>query len=122
MEIRAFTPIVFTKDDSGVISQMEALGFEKKHVKDGTENTDVVSTIMKDKNDHSLCLVQSAGFPQTFTGIRIMVDNFEEALEEFTKLGYTNIQERKGEQTGFSVATLLRSPEGLFVSVAEHFK
>lgn len=120
MEIRAVSPIVFTKDDSGIISQLEAIGFQKRHVKDGTDTTGVVSTILKDGVGHTICTVRAPGFPQTFTGIRIMVDDFDEAIAEFTKLGYVNVQAKGSADTGTSVATLLRSPEGLFISVAQH--
>lgn len=122
MEIRAFTPIIFTNDDAAIIAQFEAMGFEKRHTKDMAETNSVVSTVMKDGNGHTVCTVKGAGFPQTFTGIRVMVDDYDKAIEEFTKMGYVNIQGKGKSDTGTSVATLLRSPEGLFVSVAQHLR
>lgn len=121
MIIKTCTPIVFTNDASGLNAQFNALGFEVKHVKDGSNTTTAVSTVLADAAGHVINTVQAPGFPQTFAGISMMVDNFAEAVEEFTKLGYTNIQPA-GSDTGSSIATVLRSPEGLFISVAQHTK
>lgn len=122
MEIRAFRPIVFTKDASGVISQLNKLGFEGKHEKNMSESHGVVSTVLKDGAGHTVVTVQGEGFPQTFAGISIMVGDFESAMKEFAEMGYVNIQAKGSADTGSSVATLLRSPEGLFISVAQHFR
>lgn len=70
----------------------------------------------------SVATVQSAKFPQTFTGINIMVDDFDNAMKEFAEMGYVNIRAEGGADTGSSVATLLRSPEGVFISVSQHIK
>lgn len=121
MKIKKFVPVVFTNDASGLVAQFEALGFEKKHVKDGSDTTTAISYVMQDAEGHGFHAVQAPGFPQTFAGISLMVDDFNEAVEEFTKLGYTNIQKGSSD-TGSSVATVLRSPEGLFVSVSQHNK
>lgn len=121
MKIRYTSPIVFTNDASNIIAQMEAVGFHKTHVKDEIADTGVISTSMKNDMDQPLVVVQAPGFPATFSGIRLNVENFAEALEEFTKMGYTNLQAGSTD-TGSSYATLLRSPEGVFVSLAEHLK
>lgn len=122
MEIRAFRPIVFTKDASGIISQLNKLGFAGKHEKDMSGTHGVVSDVLKDAAGHSVVTVQGAGFPQTFAGISIMVSDFDNAMKEFAEMGYVNIRAEGAADTGSSVATLLRSPEGLFVSVAQHIK
>lgn len=122
MEIRAFRPIVFTSDASGIIAQFEKLGFVRKHEKDMSETNGVVSGVMKDAAGHTLATVQGPKFAQTFAGINIMVDDFDNAMKEFAEMGYVNIRTEGGADTGSSVATLLRSPEGLFVSVSQHIK
>lgn len=122
MEIRAFRPIVFTNDSSNIISQFNKLGFESKHVKDLSAEHGVVTDVLKDAAGHSVITVQGAGFPQTFTGIALGVDDFDAAMKEFAEMGYVNIRAEGAADTGSSVVTLLRSPEGLFVSVAQHIK
>lgn len=119
MEIRYTSPIVFTSDATKIIKQMEVLGFHTTHAKEDAGGTNVTLTIMKDDNDHPMMVVENERFTTPFSGIRINVDNFKEALEKFTAMGYMNLQ-AGATDTGTSYATLLRSPEGIFVSLAEH--
>lgn len=126
MEVRYFSPIVFTNDASGIILGMEKIGFVKTHVKEDIAGTGVVSITMKDAKGNPFAIVQGPRFPQTFSGLRINVDDFDEALASFMEVGFTNINaESNGSSftnTGSSKAALIRSPEGVFVSLAEHLK
>ena len=119
MEITYTSPIVFTSDSSKIISQMEAIGFKVTHKKENAGGTGVVFISMKDSNNHPMMIAENARFTTPFSGIRINVDNFDEALKELTALGYMNLQQGATD-TGTSHATLLRSPEGIFVSIGEH--
>lgn len=119
MKIRSTSPVVFTNDSSNFIAQMEALGFHVNHEKNKANGTNVIAKTLKDDNDHSVAVVEGDVFTPSFAGIRINVDNFDEALKEFTEMGYTNARENYAD-TGTSHVTLLRSPEGIFVSISEH--
>ncbi len=121
MEIRYTSPSVFTNDGAKFIAQMEAIGFHVVHQKKDAGGTNVTLTIMKDDNDHPITITENERFTTPFSGVRMNVDNLAEALEEFKALGYVNLQPNVTD-TGSSYATLLRSPEGIFVSVAEHVK
>lgn len=121
MEIRYTSPVVYTNDGSKIIAQMEAIGFHTAHVKENAGGTGVTMTTMKDDHDHPMTVVENARFSTPFSGIRINVDHFDEALEKFTAMGYMNLQSG-ATATGTSRATLLRSPEGIFVSLAEHIR
>lgn len=121
MEIRYSSPIVFTNDSSKIIAQMEAVGFRVTHKKEDAGGTAVTFISMKDKNGNPMMIAENARFTTPFSGIRINVDDFDEALAKFTSLGYMNLQ-AGATNTGSSRATLLRSPEGIFVSIGEHTK
>ena len=119
MEIRYTSPIVFTSDSSKIISQMETIGFKVTHKKENAGGTNVTFISLKDDNDHPMMIAENTRFTTPFSGIRINVDNFNEALDKFKSLGYVNLQQGATD-TGTSHATLLRSPEGIFVSIGEH--
>ncbi|MBP9989315.1 MAG: hypothetical protein KBT46_07435 [Ruminococcus sp.] len=119
MKIRYSSPIVFTNDSSEIIAQMEAVGFKVTHKKENAGGTNVTFISMKDNNDHPMMIAENARFTTPFSGIRLNVDDFEEALAKFTAMGYINLQ-AGATDTGTSHATLLRSPEGIFVSIGEH--
>ena len=121
MEIRYTSPIVFTNDAAKIITQMEGIGFHTTHEKENAGGTEVNLITMKDADGHPMMVVENARFVTPFSGVRINVDNFAEALEKFTAMGYVNLQ-AGATATGTSYATLLRSPEGIFVSLAEHVK
>lgn len=121
MNIHYTSPIVFTSDSSKIIAQMEAIGFKVTHKKENAGGTNVAFISMKDANNHPMMIAENARFTTPFAGIRINVENFDEALKEFTALGYMNLQQGATD-TGTSRATLLRSPEGIFVSIGEHTK
>lgn len=121
MEIRYTSPIVFTSDSSKIVAQMEVIGFKVTHKKENAGGTGVTFISLKDNSDHPMMIAENERFTAPFSGVRINVDNFDEALEKFKALGYMNLQQGATD-TGTSRATLLRSPEGIFVSVGEHTK
>lgn len=121
MEIRFTSPVVYTNDSAKIIAQMEKLGFHVNHEKEITGDNDVTTTTMKDDAGHPMAVVENARFTTPFSGIRLIVDNLCEALDKLTAVGYMNLQ-AGSTNTGTSYATLLRSPEGIFVSITEHTK
>ena len=121
MEIRSTCPSVFTNDGAKFIAQMEALGFRVAHQKRNAGGTNVTLTIMKDDNDNSISITENERFSTPFSGIRMNVDYLPDALAEFKALGYVNLLPNVTD-TKTSYATLLRSPEGIFVAVVEHIK
>lgn len=74
---------------------------------------------MKYDNDYPMMITENKRFTTPFSGIRINVDNFNEALEKFTSLGYMNLQQGATDIGSFH-ATLLRSSQDIFVSIDKH--
>ena len=60
--------------------------------------------------------------PQDLTAIRMTVDNFDEAYEFLISRGFKNSQGDKITDTGTSKATLMISPSGFGISLAQHIK
>ncbi len=54
--------------------------------------------------------------------IRMNVDNLDEAYEMLKGKGFTNIQGEKITDTGSSRATMMVSPSGYSISIAQHIK
>lgn len=124
MEIKYCGPTIFTNDETKILEQFKTLGFELKHEKNNMNQTTALSNvfILENSAGNSISVIKSDRFNQTVSGIRMRVDNFEEALEHFTNLGYINLQKEGIANTGTSLVTLLRSPEGLMVSLTQHIK
>ena len=82
MKITSFNPLIVTKDAEAAIAVFEALGFEKRHTKEGISINDVTNVRMKDANGFHVDVTQGDG---EWTMIRMNVDNLEEAIEFLEK-------------------------------------
>ena len=121
MKITGFRPLIVTKNAAEIIALFEALGFERRHTKNGI-NDDVTAVAMKDENGFRVNVAQSGQIPQDLTAIAMNVDNFEEAYEFLTARGFKNAQGGKVTETGSSKATMMISPSGFGISLSEHIK
>ena len=121
MKITAFNPLICTKDAKAVTEIFEALGFEHAHKKTGI-NDDVTSFDMKHPGGFRVDVAQVDQMPQDMTAIRMNVRDFDEAYEFLTAHGFKNAQGDKVTDTGSSKATLMVSPSGFGISLAEHIR
>ena len=121
MKITAFNPLIVTKNAEETIRLFEALGFEKKHQKDGI-NGSVTSVSMKDANGFHVDVAKSDHVPQDISAIRMNVRDFDEAYEFLTARGFRNAQGSNVTDTGSSKATLMISPSGFAINLVEHIK
>ena len=122
MKITTFNPSIITKDAAPVIALFEALGFQQTHIK--AENVDVEfsSHRMKDANGNHVDVVEVPMIPQTYTAIRINVDNFEEAYDFFMSRGFRESKFLGPSTTASSKFAYLVSPTGVIIDVCEHIK
>ena len=67
-------------------------------------------------------VTQNEKVPQTITGIRMNVDNFDEAYEFLKSKGFVNTRGDKVTDTGSAKATMMASPSGFMISLIEHIK
>lgn len=120
MKFTSFNPMIITKDSEAAVALFEALGFERRHTKEGFLD-DVSAVRMKDSNGFHVDVVQ-APVPQGMTTIRMNVDDFDEAYELLTSHGFKRRSEGKPTETGSSKGCMLVSPSGFSISISKHYK
>lgn len=125
MKITSFDPMIITKDQESLVALFEALGFERRHQKSGINDTDINSIRMRYVNEDGKTFhvdIVSAPVPRDITSIRMNVDNFDEAFTMLKEKGLINTQGDKITETGTSKSTMMASPSGFTITVAEHIK
>lgn len=122
MKITGFCPLIVTKDADSAMKVFEALGFERRHTKKDVEGGSNTVYAMKDANGNRISIASSESIPQDLTAVNINVDNFDEAYDFLIAHGFVNPRGDKVTDTSSSRATLLFSPSGFAVNVAEHLK
>lgn len=122
MKISVFNPVIITKDVEPVIQLFEELGFQQTHNK--AENNDVEYSAhrMKDANGFHVDVVEVPVIPQTYTAIRINVDNYDEAYEFFISRGFRQAKGFAPSTTASSKYAYLVSPSGFIVDLIQHIK
>ena len=123
MKITSFNPHIATAHSDDIIKLFEDLGFEKSHEKEGIEieNSDNKVFRMKDANGYYLDIIQDGALPTDNAGIRINVDDFDEAYELLASRGFEKYKEGTID-TPSSRFALLRSPSGFVISLVQHIK
>ena len=122
MKITGFNPLILTPKADAAVELFESLGFERRHLKTGINDEDISNVSMKDANGFHLDIAKVEMMPQDMTVIRMMVDDFDEAYEFLTARGFKNAQGEKVTDTGSSRATLMLSPSGYAISLAQHIR
>ena len=125
MTITTFNPFIDTAHADEIIKLFEEMGFERRHKKAGIEIADRNDTVfrMKDANGFYLDILQSdAGRPRDAMGIRMNVDDFEEAISILRAHGFKNVYGDETVDTKTSKAAMMVSPSGFTISVIKHIK
>jgi len=125
MKITSFNPLIVTENAEAVIALFEALGFERRHMKTGINDKDISSVRMRYTGEDGKTFhvdVTSAPVPQDISTIRMNVDDFDEAYEILAAKGFKNAQGEKITDTGSSRSTMMVSPSGFSISIAQHIK
>ena len=122
MKITTFNPAIITKEAAPIIKLFEELGFQQTHNK--AENTDVDFSAhrMKNEGGFHVDVVEVPVIPQTYTCIRINVDNYEEAYEFFMSRGFRESRGFSPSTTKSSKYAYLVSPSGFIIDIIEHIK
>ena len=94
MKITSFNPLIVTKDAEATIALFEALGFERRHTKEGISINNTTDVRMKEANGFH---VDVSGGDGEWTMIRMNVDNLDEALAFLEARGFHH---REGEPRG----------------------
>jgi hypothetical protein len=124
MTITSFNPLIVTKNAEETIALFEALGFERRHMKTGINET-IASVRMRYTGEDGKVFhvdVASTPVPQDITTIRMNVRDFDEAYKMLEEKGFKNAQGGKITDTGTSKSTMMVSPSGFSISIAEHIR
>ncbi|MBR6874273.1 MAG: hypothetical protein IKN17_12285 [Ruminococcus sp.] len=122
MKITTFNPSIITNDAEPVIQLFKELGFEQTHNK--AENNDVEFSAhrMKNEGGFHVDVVEVPAVKQTYTAIRINVDNYEEAIEFFMSKGFREARGFAPSTTKSSKYAYLVSPTGVIYDICQHIK
>lgn len=122
MNITTFNPLIVTKDAASAVALFEALGFERRHSKEGIGINNVTDVRMKDANGFHVDVAQGSG---EWTMIRMNVDNLEEATELLKAHGFRMARHEAAKETidtGSSKFNIMVSPSGFIIEVSQHIK
>ena len=122
MKITTFNPLIITKDPASAIALFEALGFERRHTKEGIGINNVTDVRMKDANGFHVDISQGDG---EWTMIRMNVDNLDEAIEFLKAHGFRMARHEAAKETvdtGSSKFNIMVSPSGYIFAVSQHIK
>ena len=122
MKITGLSTLIVTKDFEKAIEAFEALGFEKIHTKTDIEGGANTNYNMKDANGNRINIARSETVPQDIVAVNINVDDFDAAYDLLIDNGFVNPRGDKVTDTSSSRATMLFSPSGYAVNIAEHIK
>ena len=123
MKITTFNPFISTSHADETIRLFEELGFERTHTKVGIEIAERDDTVirMKDANGFHLDILQPEGeLPRDLVGIRVNVDNFDEAYELLKERGFRNAHGDETVSTASSRAAMMISPSGFSICIVKH--
>ena len=122
MTITSFNPLIVTRDAESAIALFEALGFERRHTKEGIGENNVTDVRMKDANGFHVDVTQGTG---EWTMIRMNVDNLDEAIAFLEARGFHKARHEtanKAIDTGSSRINIMVSPSGFILAVSQHIK
>ena len=123
MKITTFNPQIITKDAETAAKLFEELGFERRHNPKGIGELDVTAIRMQDANGFHLDISQpNMQMPQAVAGIRMNVDNFDEAYELLAAHGFKNFYGDQTVGTTSSESAIMISPSGVVINLVQHIK
>ena len=125
MKITTFNSFIATSQTEETISLFEELGFERHHKKEGIEIAERDDTVirMKDANGFYIDILQSdSNVSHDTMGIRMNVDNIDEAYKMLQDHGFKNVYGDETVNTSSSKAAMMVAPSGFNICVIEHKK
>ena len=125
MQITTFNQFISTSHADETITIFEELGFERRHTKEGIEIADRDDTVirMKDANGFYLDVLKpEEDLPRDMVGIRMNVDDFDEAYQILAERGFRNAYGEETVNTRTSKAAMMVSPSGFSICIIKHKK
>ena len=122
MKITSFNPIITTAHYDDAVKLFEELGFEKKHLSTNIDNRGITSVTMENADGFRLNISEIKEYTQDTMGIRMNVDNFDEAYDILIKHGFKTPRGDKTIDSKSSKAATMVSPSGFSISIVQHIK
>ena len=122
MKITSFSPLIVTQHADDLVKLFEDMGFERNHTKEGIEGGNNTNFQLKNESGFRVNVASSNHIPQDLAAVTMNVDNFEEAYDFLIDHGFVNPRGDAVTDTESSRATLLFSPSGFAINIAEHIK
>jgi hypothetical protein len=123
MKITTFNPQIVTKNAEPVIQLFEALGFEKRHIKEEIGKLSITAIRMKDANGFCIDVAQAdVGQPRDVITIRMNVDDYDAAYQLLVSHGFRNEFGDRVAETETSRNAVMSSPSGLKITLIQHIK
>lgn len=123
MKITLFEPQLLVKDEEPYIRLFEDLGFKMHHNQQNVEGRDVNGIVMIDENGFRMNIIRIPTLPaDSITGIRMNVDNFDEAYEFLTARGFTPPESAHTVDSGSARVIPMFSPSGYLIELVQHIK
>lgn len=125
MKITTFNPFIATSQVDDTVRAFEALGFERRHKKEGIEIADREDSVIRMKNPEGFyldILQSSIETVRDTVGIRMNVDDFDEAYQALLQRGFKNAYGDETVDTKTSKAAMMISPSGFPISIIQHIK
>ncbi|MBR0366641.1 MAG: hypothetical protein IJH94_07575 [Clostridia bacterium] len=123
MKITTFNPQIFTRNVEPIIKLFEELGFVKRHDQEGIGELNVEGIRMKSSDGCCLDIsCPDVELPHDMVGIRMNVDDFDEAYNLLLEHGFKNVYGDKTVDTRTSKSAMMISPSGFGINLIEHKK
>ena len=125
MKITTFNPMILTPNPEETVKLFEELGFEKRHAPTvDTGKSMVTSYRMKDANGFYVDVAGVKSLTKDMTIIRMNVDDFDEAYEFLSKMGFKrpDTESRGTVETTKNKSAMMISPTGFAFDLVQHIK
>lgn len=123
MKITTFNPQIFTNNADPIVQLFEEMGFEKRHDQEGIGELKVEGIRMKDAGGFYLDIsIPQMQLPKDMIGIRMNVDDFDEAYAMLKEHGFKNVYGDKITETRSSRSAVMISSTGFAINLVQHIK
>lgn len=123
MKITTFNPQIFTKNSGPIVDLFKELGFDVRHDQEGIGELNVEGIRMKHPDGFYLDIsCPDTDLPRDMVGIRMNVDDFDEAYQLLLKSGFKNVYGDATVDTATSRSTVMISSSGFAINLIQHKK
>jgi hypothetical protein len=123
VKITTFEPYLLVKDAESTVEFFESLGFERRHLLEDVGDEGLTGIVMRNEGGFRVNIVQSDNLPrESLTGIRINVDDFDEAFNLLAARGFVKAPGTDVVDTGSAKAQLMMGANRLLIELIQHIK